>query len=153
MFGSSLPPIVCKRTHVLFTLYGFVCAHSSVQHILCCVFFFSLRLESCVQMLPVSLDYPLLIALSVFFNSYVCNNFHATKSKLCFCVLFVYVLCLVCPMLPLSPVSCVPNVAIVSCVLCAQCCHCLRIVYVLCLVCPMLPVSPVSCVPNVASVY
>jgi hypothetical protein len=79
-------------------------------------------------MLSVSLDYPLLIALSVFSNSYVYNNSHATKRKLCFCVLFVYVVCLVCPMLPVSPVSCVPNVASVSCVLCAQCCQCLLIV-------------------------
>jgi len=60
------------------------------------VYFFLVFVWNLVyQMLPVSLDYPLLIALSVFFNSYVCNNFHATKRKLCFCVLFVYVLCLV----------------------------------------------------------
>ena len=26
MFGSSLPPIVCRRAHVLFTLFVFVCA-------------------------------------------------------------------------------------------------------------------------------
>jgi hypothetical protein len=25
MFGSSLPPFVCRRTHVLFTLFVFVC--------------------------------------------------------------------------------------------------------------------------------
>jgi len=36
MFGSSLPPVVYMRDHVLFTL--FVCVHSSVQHILCSVF-------------------------------------------------------------------------------------------------------------------
>ena len=34
MFGSFLPPVVCKRTHVLFTLF----AYRGVQHILCCVF-------------------------------------------------------------------------------------------------------------------
>jgi hypothetical protein len=34
MFGSSLPPVVCRRANVLFTLY--VC--SGVQHIVCCVF-------------------------------------------------------------------------------------------------------------------
>ena len=34
MFGSCLPPVVCRRTHVLFTLF----AHRGVQHILCCVF-------------------------------------------------------------------------------------------------------------------
>ena len=26
MFGSSLPPVICKRDHVLFTLFAFVCA-------------------------------------------------------------------------------------------------------------------------------
>jgi hypothetical protein len=25
MFGSSLPPVVCRRSHVLFTLFVFVC--------------------------------------------------------------------------------------------------------------------------------
>ena len=55
---------------------------------------------------------------------------------LCFCVLSVFVLCLVCPMLPVS-LDCLSS----SCVLCAQCCQCLWIV---CL-------RPVSCVPNIAS--
>ena len=26
MFGSSLPPVVCRRSHVLFMLFVFVCA-------------------------------------------------------------------------------------------------------------------------------
>jgi hypothetical protein len=34
MFGSFLPPVVCKRARVLFMLF----VHSGVQHILCCVF-------------------------------------------------------------------------------------------------------------------
>jgi hypothetical protein len=72
MFNSSLPPIVCRRAHVLFTLclvrlylqlfvggsmsylrYLCLFVHSVVQHILCCVFalFFFV-------MLPVSLDCP-----------------------------------------------------------------------------------------------
>jgi hypothetical protein len=38
MFGSSLPPVVCSRTHVLFTLFVFCFAHTGVKHILCCVF-------------------------------------------------------------------------------------------------------------------
>ena len=25
LFGSSLPPVVCRRAHVLFTLFVFVC--------------------------------------------------------------------------------------------------------------------------------
>ena len=41
VLGSSLPLVVCsiyRRTHVLFTLFVFVCVYSDVQHILCCVF-------------------------------------------------------------------------------------------------------------------
>jgi hypothetical protein len=34
MLCSSLSPVVCRRTHVLFTLF----VHNGVQHILCCVF-------------------------------------------------------------------------------------------------------------------
>jgi hypothetical protein len=37
MFGSSLPPVVCRRAHVFFTLYALV-ANSGVRHILCYVF-------------------------------------------------------------------------------------------------------------------
>ena len=37
MSGSSIPPVVCMRTHILFTLFVFG-ANSGVQHILCCVF-------------------------------------------------------------------------------------------------------------------
>jgi hypothetical protein len=33
MFGSWLPPVVCRRAHVLY-----LCKDSGVQHILCCVF-------------------------------------------------------------------------------------------------------------------
>jgi len=48
MFGSPLPPVFCRRAHVLFTLFVLI-AHSGVQHILCCGFrFVSLRLVSCV---------------------------------------------------------------------------------------------------------
>ena len=37
MFGPSLPPVVCRRAHILITLFVLV-AHSGVQHIFCCVF-------------------------------------------------------------------------------------------------------------------
>ena len=48
MFGSCLPPVFCRRAHVLFTLFVLF-AHNGVQHILCCGFrFVSLRLVSCV---------------------------------------------------------------------------------------------------------
>ena len=40
MFGSSLSPVVCRRTRILFTLFVFVCVLSGVQHILCFVFLF-----------------------------------------------------------------------------------------------------------------
>ena len=86
MFGSSLPPVVCRRVHVLFTMFVsslppvvcrrvhvlFTClfAHSVVQHILCCGFvlvFFPLV----YPMFQVSLDFPFLIATSVFSNVYL----------------------------------------------------------------------------------
>ena len=38
MFNSSLLPLFCRRTHVLFTLLVFCFAHSGFQHILCWVF-------------------------------------------------------------------------------------------------------------------
>ena len=37
MFGSSLPPVVCRRARVLF-IYLYLLPYSDVQHILCCVF-------------------------------------------------------------------------------------------------------------------
>jgi len=57
MFGSSLPPVVWRRAHVLFTLFVFL-TYSGVQHILCCVF---LR-----RMLPVPLECPFIIDPSIF---------------------------------------------------------------------------------------
>ena len=65
ILGSPLPPVVCRRAHVLFTLCLF--AYSGVQHILCCVF---VMLRLLYHMLPVSPNYPFLIALSVFSNNY-----------------------------------------------------------------------------------
>jgi hypothetical protein len=62
MLGSSLPPVVCRRAYVLFTLF----LYCGIHYIMCCVFvmfFFVL--------LPVSLDSPLLIAPSVFSNVYL----------------------------------------------------------------------------------
>ena len=48
MFGSSLPPIVCRRVHVLF-------AYSAIQHILCCVvaLFFVVLCTLCCQFLSI----------------------------------------------------------------------------------------------------
>ena len=53
MFGSSLPPVVCRRSHAMLVYY------SGVQHILCCLF---LRLVC--PMLPISLDCPFLAHLA-----------------------------------------------------------------------------------------
>ena len=65
MFGSSLPPVVCRR--VLFILFVFAwVAHSDDQHMLCCVF---LRIVCFV--LPISLGCPILIVPSVFSNVYL----------------------------------------------------------------------------------
>ena len=46
MFDSSLPPVVCRRAHILLTLFMFA-VHSCVQHILCCVLLFCIS-TSCV---------------------------------------------------------------------------------------------------------
>ena len=63
MFGSFLPPVVCRRAHDLFTLLCLL-AHSGVQHILGCVFalFFFVLYTICCQFLW--------IAPSVFSNVY-----------------------------------------------------------------------------------
>ena len=55
MFGSSLPPVVCRRAHVLFTLFVFVYVWWCPW--LCCVFCF-VFLRLVYPMLPVSLDFP-----------------------------------------------------------------------------------------------
>jgi hypothetical protein len=72
LFGSSLPPVYCRRAHVLFRMFGsslppvivggrmsylsYLClfGNSGVQHILCCVFVSFRRLV--LPVLPVFLD-------------------------------------------------------------------------------------------------
>jgi hypothetical protein len=51
MFGSSLPPVVWRVAHVLFTLF----TYSGVQHMLCCVFvlFFFVLCTLCCQFLRI----------------------------------------------------------------------------------------------------
>jgi hypothetical protein len=68
MFGSSLPPVVCRKAHVLITLFVFVCAQWCPTHIVFC--FWSVFLLLVYPMLPISLDFPFLIAPSVFSNVY-----------------------------------------------------------------------------------
>ena len=72
MFGSSLPPVVCKKREVcvgggIMSYLRYLClfAHSWVQQILCCVF---VSLGLVYPMLPVSTDCPFLVAPSVFSN-------------------------------------------------------------------------------------
>jgi hypothetical protein len=67
LFGWSLPPVVCRMAHVLFTLSVFVYV-IGVHHILCCVFVF-LRL---VYLYVASFSgFSFLIAPSVFSNIYL----------------------------------------------------------------------------------
>jgi hypothetical protein len=67
--GTSLPPVVCRNAHVLFTLFVFACAEWYPTHIVLCFCFVVLRVVC--PMLPVSLDCPFLIVHSVFSNVYL----------------------------------------------------------------------------------
>ena len=58
-FGSSLPPVVCRSVHVLFT--------SGAQYMLCWVFMFSIVLCLAYTLLSVSLDSPFFIRFSLTF--------------------------------------------------------------------------------------
>jgi len=49
MFGSSLPPVVCRRAHVLFTLFVFVCLEWCPIHFVLCFCFVCFRLVCCVS--------------------------------------------------------------------------------------------------------
>ena len=73
VFDSSLPPVVCRRAHVLFRLFVFVCVWWCRTHIVLCFCFVFLRLV--YHMLPVSLDCSFLIAHSVFFNVYILASY------------------------------------------------------------------------------
>ena len=87
MFGFSLPPVVCRRSHVLFTLF----VYSGVQHILCCVFcFVCLRLELCISNVASFsglsiLDYPF-----GFSNVYLDSlKFLVSKKHLLYCYIHI----------------------------------------------------------------
>jgi hypothetical protein len=71
LLGSSLPPVVCRRSRVLSTLFVFVCIKWCLTHIVVCVCVVCLRLV--YPMLSVSLDCPFLIAPSMFSNIYKTN--------------------------------------------------------------------------------
>jgi hypothetical protein len=69
MFGSSLPPVVCKMAYVFFTLCLFV--YSGVQHILFCVFVFFVLSTLCCQFLwIVHFGLPLRYSLTFVYFSY-----------------------------------------------------------------------------------
>ena len=121
MFGSSLPPVNCKRVHVLFTLLCLF-TYSNIQDILYYIFvlFVFVLCTLCCQFLCV-----------VFCLSSYCVPYVASFSVLCFvCLRIVY------PMLPVS-LCCVLFVF----VLCTLCCQ------FLCVVCCLSS----YCVPYVAS--
>ena len=76
MVGSSLPPVVCRRARVLFTLFVFVCVQWCPTHIVFCFLFcFS---SSC--MLSVSLDCPFFIVPLVFSYVYLTYNVYAYEA-------------------------------------------------------------------------
>ena len=90
MSGSSLPPVICRRAHVLFMLFVFVCSSRWPTHIVWCFCFVSLRR---VYSMPVSLDCPLLIAPSVSSNFcfYDCweKNWNCSDSVVVFFLFFL----------------------------------------------------------------
>ena len=71
MFGSSLPPVVYRRTDVLFTLFVFVCRIEVSNIVLCFCILFVFVLCFVCPVLPVSLDCANLTAPSVLFNVYL----------------------------------------------------------------------------------
>ena len=66
LFGSSLPPVIGKRAHVLFTLFVFDCVKWCPTYIMLCIFIlFVFVLCLVYPMLLVSLGCPFLIDPSV----------------------------------------------------------------------------------------
>ena len=63
-----LPPVVCRKAHVLFTLLVFIYLQWCPTHILLCFYFVFVLVY---RMLPVSLDCPFLIAPWEFSNVYL----------------------------------------------------------------------------------
>jgi hypothetical protein len=69
MFGSSLPPVVFMRIHVLIAFIVFACVYWCPTHFVLYFCFVFLRLV--YSMLPGSLDCPFLIVPSVFSNIFL----------------------------------------------------------------------------------
>jgi hypothetical protein len=94
MFDSSLPPVVCSRTHVLFTLFVFVCILWCPTRIMLCLCFVCVHLL--YPMLPDSCFvcvhhlYPMLPE-----SCFVCILWCPSHIVLYFCFVF-FVLCALC---------------------------------------------------------
>ena len=89
MFGSSLPPVVFRRVHVLFTLFVFVFAQWCPMHIVlrfcfCFCFCFFGFLRFVYPVLPVSLGCLFLIAPSILSNVHFLSFFHISINLLNF---------------------------------------------------------------------
>jgi hypothetical protein len=93
----SIPPVVCRRAHVLIPLFVFVCVLWCPIYIVLCFCFVFLRLVYpmlpvslncfcfvCLRlvypMLPVSLDCPFLITSSVFSLTFIHRQFNPSKN-------------------------------------------------------------------------
>ena len=72
MLVSSFPPIVCSRTHVLFTLYLFACVYVWSTDVVYYFWFIFLRLL--YPVLPVSLDCPFFLLPIRYFLTFVIDT-------------------------------------------------------------------------------
>jgi hypothetical protein len=72
MFGSSLPPVVCRRSHILFTFLVFVCVYWCPTYFV--LFCFEFCSSSCVPCVASCSGLSFLIAHSVFSNVYSVSN-------------------------------------------------------------------------------
>ena len=96
-----LPPVVCRRAHVLFTFFVFLCIFlPNTYCVVFCLFLSSscvpyvaslsgLSLFGCPFVLAVSLDCPCLIAPSVFSNVYLLQE----SVLYTYCVVFLFLCC------------------------------------------------------------
>ena len=98
MFDSSLPSAVCRRDHVLFTLFVFVCMWWCPARVVLCLC--SVFLCLVYPVLPVYLDCPFLFSPSVFSDVYfyfifwlVIQSTKFTMATLFVCGLKINILC------------------------------------------------------------
>jgi hypothetical protein len=124
--GSCLPPVVCRGTRVLFTLFVFVCI-KVVSNTYCVVPWKKMAFniwDIFVYMIYKFNSQNTLFTFKIFYIV-IAGNIRAMEkscvlsAQCCQCLRIVFVLCLVCPMLSVSqdclrPVSCLPNVVSVS---------------------------------------